>query len=130
MVEVLELSNPIMIDGKKVKKLNYNFDEITPLHYVSAESGKHAMLRQTPEKMYSGQVEFDNMMHLFLGYYAIIAQAEVEGKSITIEDLLRIKGKDLIEVTKIGRNFIILSAEESTKEETPSESPQSTSENA
>ena len=45
MVEVLKLSNPIMIDGKKIKELTYDFDCITPAHYVAAEVGKFNALK-------------------------------------------------------------------------------------
>lgn len=101
----ITLHAPIKIDGKNVKTLNYDTDEISNELFVEADSKK---MRASGSKggNLSGAVELDYGLHLYLGYAAVIAVND----SITFEDMERCKGPDLIQIMKVGRNFIIASA--------------------
>ena len=57
-------------------------------------------------------MEQDGNLHLYLGMEAIIAV----NPDIDIADLERIKGFDLVQITRIGRNFISGNAEETSNQ--------------
>ena len=99
------LNNPITINGKKVKKLTYDANEITPAMFAEADARKMAASGSKSGNL-SGAVEIDYGLHLYLGFAAIIAA----NPEVDIADLERIKGTDVIQVMRIGRNFIISSA--------------------
>lgn len=99
MINTLKLVNPIMIDGKEVAELTYDADEITSMQFIEAEG-------RALEYMGTGRVgaiEMDAGHQLYLGMFAIVAV----NPNIDIRDLERIKGKDLIKVMRIGRNFTV-----------------------
>ena len=69
--------------------------------------------------------EFDFGLHLYLGFAAIIAV----NPSYDFADLERIKGRDVVEVMAIGRNFMLKSDETSPESDSgePTETtPEST----
>ncbi|MBD5469210.1 MAG: hypothetical protein HDR21_13855 [Lachnospiraceae bacterium] len=101
----IELINPIKIDGKNIKKLKYDTNEITPELFAEAEGKKLKASRVNGN--ISGAMELDYPLHLYLGLAAIVAV----NSDFTFEDVSRIKGRDVVEVMKIGRNFIVKSEE-------------------
>ena len=52
-------------------------------------------------------MNFDLSLHLYLGFAAIVAV----NPSYDFSDLERIKGRDVVEVMTIGRNFMLASGE-------------------
>ena len=68
----------------------------------------------------SPAAEFDFSLHLYLGFAAIVAV----NPAYSFEDVARIKGRDTVEVMKIGRNFILASEKE--QPESDSEEPTET----
>lgn len=111
------LRNPITINGKKVNELTYDANEITPAMFAEADARK-MLASGAKSGNLSGAVELDYGLHLYLGFAAIIAV----NPEIDFTDLERIKGPDVMQVMKVGRNFIISSAasEEDSSDE-PSE---------
>lgn len=105
MKKVLILRNPIMINGKSVKDLNYDIDEITGELFAEAEAKKMSDSGSKGGNL-AGAPELDYSLHLYLGYAAIIAVSP----EIDWSDLKRIKGHDNMEVLRIGRLFITGSA--------------------
>ena len=105
MKGTIELINPIKIDGKNIRKLAYDTDEITPELFAEAE-GKKLKASRTNGNL-SGAMELDYPLHLYLGIAAVVAV----NPDYTFEDVARIKGRDVVEVMKIGRNFIVKSEE-------------------
>lgn len=105
------LKNPIQINGKQVKELTYDVNEITPAGFAEAEYRK-TRANGSKGAPSSAAVELDYSLHLYLGFAAIIAV----NPEYDINDLERIKGTDVMEVMKAGRNFIIASAGKSTDE--------------
>ena len=71
-MEKLTLSNPITINGKKVKTLTYDTGAITVGLFAEAEALK---LRATTHKAggSAGATELDYSMHLYLAMMAITA---------------------------------------------------------
>lgn len=118
MKGVLKLNNPIEVNGKKVKELTYDTDAITATQFAEADARK---MRASGSKggNLSGAVELDYSMHLYLGFAAVTAV----NPEIDMSDLERLKGADVMEVMKIGRNFIIRPGEESQDDDSsePSE---------
>ncbi len=123
-MESIKLSNPIQINGKTVKELTYDINEITPAGFAEAEF-KKASASNSKGAPSSAAVELDYSLHLYLGFAAILAV----NPEYDFNDLERIKGTDVMKVMKVGRNFIIASAGKSTDDESESASettPEST----
>jgi len=101
----IALRNPITINGKMVKELTYDANEITPAMFAEADARK-MLASGAKSGNLSGAVELDYGLHLYLGFAAIIAV----NPEIDFTDLERIKFPDVMQVMKVGRNFIISSA--------------------
>ena len=108
-MESITLRNPIQINGKEVKELTYDVNEITPAGFAEAEYRK-TRANGSKGAPSSAAVELDYSLHLYLGFAAILAV----NPEYDFNDLERIKGADVMEVMKAGRNFIIASAAKST----------------
>ena len=120
----LVLKNPIMIDGKQVKEVTYDSNEIDGLLFATAEAKRKtaAGLKNTS---IAPAAEFDFGLHLYLGFAAIIAV----NPSYDFSDVERIKGHDVVEVLAIGRNFMLVSGKEqpeSDSDEPTETTPEST----
>lgn len=100
MKGTVKLSNPITINGKPVNSLNYDTNEITAAAFAQADSAK--VNQQQHKGNLAGAVELDYALHIYLGFASITAV----NPEIDMTDLERIKGPDVIEIMKIGRNFI------------------------
>ena len=124
----IELSTPIMINNKEIKKLTYDFNALDGEAYARADA--YAANFATSRAVKSSFQEFNYSFQLYLGYELIIAV----NKDIDIEDLKRIKGLDIPKISRLGRDFLLLSAAESVKKtsadviETTQESTKSISE--
>lgn len=102
----IKLLNPITINGKSVDTLNYDTNEITAAAFAQADSNK--VNQQQHKGNLAGAVELDYALHIYLGFAAITAVSP----EVDMTDLERIKGSDVIEIMKIGRNFITERSEE------------------
>lgn len=123
-MKTLNLKNPIMINGKEVSTLTYDINEIDALLFAEADAKKKAATGMKTMSL-SPAAEFDPGLHLYLGFAAIIAV----NREIDFADLERMKGKDTMEVMKIGRNFMLSSEEdspESVSDERSETTPEST----
>ena len=108
MKEVLKLVKPILLEGRKVSELDYDFDEITPALFAEAEAMKNKQVGTVRfQGGATGTMELDYSFHLYLGMAAIIAANPL----IEFEDLLEIKGKDVYTLMKVGRSFMTPSEE-------------------
>lgn len=119
MIQKLTLTNVIQINGNNVKELKYDIEEITGVHFAEADARKMKASGSKSGNL-AGAVELDYSLQLYLGYAAIIAV----NPDIDWNDLERIKGHDLMEVIRIGRNFIMRSVVDS--QESDSEEPSET----
>ena len=120
----ITLKNPIMINGEKVKELTYDINEIDGVLFATAETKKKAAAGMKNMTI-APAAEFDFGLHLYLGYAAIIAV----NPSYDFSDLERIKGADVVEVMKLGRNFMLASdqaSQESDSGEPTETTPEST----
>ena len=102
-MEKIILRTPIMINGKEVKELTYDTAEITAGQFCEAEAYRFAASGNKPVFT---TYEIDSGLHLYLGMMAIIAV----NTHIDVKDLERIKGPDMIQLARIGRNFILTGA--------------------
>ena len=103
----LLLKNPIMIDGKEVAEVTYDSNEIDGILFATAEAKKKAAAGMKNTTI-APAAEFDFGLHLYLGYAAIIAV----NPSYDFSDVERFKGRDVVEVMAIGRNFMLTSGQE------------------
>lgn len=103
----LALKNPVMIDGKEVKEVTYDSNEIDGILFATAEAKKKAAAGMKNASI-TPAAEFDYGLHLYLGFAAIVAV----NPSYDFSDVERIKGRDVVEVMAIGRNFILTSEKE------------------
>jgi hypothetical protein len=106
-MKTLELKNPIKIDGKDVKEVTYDANEIDGLLFATAEA-KRKNAAGMKNTSIAPAAEFDFGLHLYLGFAAIVAV----NPSYDFSDVERIKGHDLVEVMAIGRNFMLNSDQE------------------
>ena len=120
----LSLKNPVMIDGKEVKEMTYDSNEIDGILFATAEAKKKAAAGMKNTSI-TPAAEFDFGLHLYLGFAAIVAA----NPSYDFSDVERIKGHDVVEVMAIGRNFILTSEpeqQESDSGEPTETTPEST----
>ena len=103
----LALKNPIKIDGKEVKEVTYDSNEIDGILFATAES-KRKTAAGMKNTSITPAAEFDFGLHLYLGFAAIVAM----NPSYDFSDVERIKGRDIVEVMAIGRNFMLASEQE------------------
>lgn len=105
MINTLILDNPIQINGKIVKELTYDANEITALHFAEADAHRQI---STSARIGKGKVginptaELDYTFHLYLGIMAVIAV----NPEYDVSDLERVKGDDVRQLMGIGRFFI------------------------
>lgn len=107
MLDTLKLKNPIMIDGKKVKEVTHDSNEIDGILFATAESKRKSAAGMKNTSI-TPAAEFDFGLHLYLGFAAIVAV----NPSYDFSDVERIKGHDVVEVMAIGRNFMLASDQE------------------
>ena len=103
MKEELKLASPIKINGKTVGALAYDTDEITCDLFAQAEGQKVRATGGAAKGVMPGAVELDYTFHLYLGFAAVVAASP----EIDFEDLKQLKGGDVMEAMKIGRNFML-----------------------
>lgn len=118
-MKTLKLKNPIMINGEKVAEMTYDANEIDGILFATAESKRKAAagLKNTT---ITPAAEFDFGLHLYLGFAAIVAV----NPSYDFSDVERIKGRDVVEVMAIGRNFML--ASDQAQQENDSDEPTET----
>lgn len=95
MKEVLTLKKPLLINGKEVTELEYDFEEIDGDLWEEAA-------RRSQKKDNYNIATFDYVFHRNLAYAAIVAV----NREIAWEDLERIKGLDLQIVANLGATFM------------------------
>ena len=123
-METLKLKNPIKIDGKDVAELTYDANEIDGILFATAEAKRKSAAGMKNVSI-TPAAEFDYSLHLYLGFAAIIAV----NRTIDFSDLERMKGRDLVEVMNIGRNFMLKSeadAQANDSDEPTETTPEST----
>ena len=110
MKQILELAHPISINGKEVKELVYDIEEITSEMFIKAASLANTKAR---EQGYSAITiaESDYNLHLYLGMMAVIAI----DSTIDVTDLQRVKGTDVNRLAMVGRNFTSSTSVESSQ---------------
>lgn len=115
----LKLANPIKIDGKDITEVTYDSNEIDGVLFATAESVRK-MSAGMKNTTISLSAEFDFGLHLYMGFAAIIAV----NPGYDFKDVERIKGRDVVKVMSIGRNFMLASEKES--QESGSDAPTET----
>lgn len=124
MKDTLKLRNPIMINGEKIAQVTYDSNEIDGILFATAESKRKAAAGMKNTSI-TPAAEFDFGLHLYLGFAAIVAV----NPSYDFSDVERIKGRDVVEVMAIGRNFMLASdqaQQESDSDEPTETTPEST----
>ena len=107
-MNTLKLKNPIMVNGETVAEVTYDINEIDGILFATAESKRKAAAGMKNTTI-TPAAEFDFGLHLYLGFAAIVAV----NPKYDWSDVERIKGRDVVEVMGIGRNFMLGSAQES-----------------
>lgn len=115
MAEKIKLKKAIKVNGTELSELTYDIDAITPENFLEADSRASSGLAAKGITNMN-IAEFNSALHFYLGCFAIIAC----NPSIDITDLLRIEGRDINEVRRIGQSFFADTALGEDQEETPS----------
>lgn len=113
----INLETPIQINNKKISELTYDTGEITAALFAEADV-KKKQAAGIKNVSISPAVEFDFGLHLFIGFAAVIAV----NPEYDFSDLERIKGRDIIDLMKVGRNFLLKSEEDSRQSNSENES--------
>lgn len=96
-VKEIVLQTPLKVNGKELKTLSYDTNEMTLDAYGKAEA-----LRTKITKGSSVQMPYyDSVLHACIGIQAIIAVMP----EVSEEDLLRLKGFDVAQLGGIGMRF-------------------------
>lgn len=115
MADKIILSNPLKVNGTSVKELEYDIDEVSPENFLEADArASTGLAAKGIQNM--NLAEFNSALHFYLGCFAIIAC----DPEIDIQDLLRVKGRDINKIRKVGQTFFGSSAEDEDQEETAS----------
>lgn len=104
MKNTLKLKNPIKINGVDVTEVTYDANEIDGILFATAEAKRKAAAGMKNASI-TPAAEFDFGLHLYLGFAAIVAA----NPSYDFSDVERIKGRDVVDVMAIGRNFMLAS---------------------
>lgn len=99
MKKTVMLDFPIMINGEQVKEMSYDAAKITTEQFLQA-SMKSADLAKSQSFNFKLK-ENDYALHMYLGFMAVIA----ENPHISLEDLERIQGADILKFSDIGMLF-------------------------
>lgn len=94
------LRNPIPINGKEVKELTYDTSKITSDQFCEIEI---ARIQKSNGTSNVNPIEFDHVFHFYLACAAVIAV----NPEIDLKDLERLKGWDMIQMTRIGQGFTL-----------------------
>ena len=106
-MKTLKLRNPIKIDGNEVAEVTYDANEIDGILFATAEAKRKAAAGMKNTSI-TPAAEFDFGLHLYLGFAAIVAA----NPRYDFSDVERIKGRDVVDVMAIGRNFMLASDQE------------------
>lgn len=101
-IEKFTLRKPLLVNGKYLKELTYDIDEIGFELMARAEGLKTRL----GGKDLIGKItlaQADYTLHMCIGMQAIMAV----NPEISEEDLLRVKGYDLTRIANIGSHFFI-----------------------
>lgn len=107
MKGTLELANPIMVNNKTVKALEYDTNEITVAMFTEADTRKRRASGSNTTVTMAAEIDYG--LHTYLGMMAITAVMQ----EVDISDLERLKGNDVAAVMQVGRNFFRRSEEPS-----------------
>lgn len=111
-MNTIKLQNPIKINGKEVTALTYDTSRITVAQFCEAEKHKTASGA-------IGQVaEIDHAFHLYLAFMAVVAT----NPDIDVKDLERLRGFDVMQLMKVGQNFLLTGAGGSTESDSDASS--------
>lgn len=115
MIETIVLRTPVLIDGEQVYTIDCDTDLVTSEQFIEAEilaANVATRLRKVSTKV----VELDAGFHYYLGVMAILAA----NPTYAVQDVERIKGPDLLQIMKVGRNFMTADVEGDEDEDSAS----------
>lgn len=120
-MQTIELSKPLLVNGKELTELPCDMDAVTVDQYIKAEALSNA--KRANEGASPALQEVDYGFHLYLGFMGVVSA----DPSIDVADLERITGRDLVKITGIGRFFALGAdagdATESTSEKQSESTP-------
>lgn len=114
MEGVITLRKPVLIDGEEVRELAYDIDEIGSEQFMEADARAAAKAAGVDGPVVKVP-ELDTGFHFYLGVMAVLAA----NPGYMVEDVERVKGPDLMQVARVGRNFMTAGAEEDEDEDFP-----------
>lgn len=117
MVNKFKLKHPLKVDGKPIKELGYNFDELTAHDLMRAYDRAHAAEDVSVVPVVEADMKYQ---------FACAAFAVVKANSdYDISDIYRVQGTDVMALTRLGRDFLFSGAEDGPEEESEILSPPS-----
>lgn len=104
MKETLKLKKPLLVNGKEVNELAYDFDEIDGDLWDEA-------VRKAGKRDNFNISLYDYIFHKCLAFAAVLAVSP----ELTWEDLNRLKAPDIQPLANLGLTFMTDSSEESSQ---------------
>lgn len=122
MKDTIILDQPLLVNGKEYTELTYDASEITADQFSEACS-RSADLNKS-KTLTVKLKENDYALHMYLGFAAVIAV----NPEISIEDMERIKGIDIFQLTDVGMLFTLRKLGGHSKENNSDEQSETTAE--
>lgn len=116
------LRSPLEVNGEKLTEFEYDVDGISPENFLEADARSSSGLAAKGIQNMN-LAEFNSALHFYLGCFAIIAK----NPSIDISDLMRLTGRDINKVRKVGQTFFGDTAPDEDQDETASTEKESES---
>ena len=105
-MKILKLAKPLLVNGKKRTELKYDTSILTISDLSNAETLKFKLV--PAEQAASSVAQTDNILHLCVAVMAVL-RCEPE---VSEEDMQRLEGYDVVQLSRIGQRFFIGSASE------------------
>lgn len=116
----ITLSSPLLVNGKERTEFEYDAQEITAEQFIEACQKAASMDKARTISLKAK--ENDYALHLYLGFYAIIAV----NPEVSVEDLERVKGFDTLAIADIGWLFTLRKSGEISEESNSDEQSDNT----
>lgn len=99
-MDKITLHKAVKVNGTDLKEFEYDIDQISPEQFLEADArASTGLAAKGIQNM--NLAEFNSALHFHLGCYAIIAC----NPSVDITDLMRVSGRDINKIRKIGQLF-------------------------
>lgn len=122
-MQTIKLSRPLLVNGREVTELRCDMEAIDADGFIRAEALSNG--RRNNQGSNAAMAEIDYGFHVYLAFEGCVAA----DPTVDVADLERIRGRDLVQLMKVGR-FFALGADGDSEEGSSDEPSASTQESS